>query len=185
MADYRCEECDRSFNSEGSLFDHNKSKHPEIAKKTFFTPQKKRKIKKMSGWLIFFVVIAVVVWGITNLFSGVKTLPPTDMQGHAEINPPSHIMKEPMPIAMQKHMLEHADGEDGGRAGVVINYNCDDYECEENLIENLERFTEEHSFVYVAPFKNMDAKIALTRLGKIEVLEDFDEDKINNFILNK
>ena len=40
-----------------------------------------------------------------------------------------------MPIAIQKHMLEHADGKEGGRGGVIINYNCEDFNCEDGLIE--------------------------------------------------
>ncbi len=102
------------------------------------------------------------------------------MQGHIESNPPSHVLKEPMPITIQKHMLEHADG--SGRAGVIINYNCRDYSCEENLIENLEAFALSYNYVYVAPFKGMDAKIALTKLGKIKILEEYDESIIKNFI---
>ena len=38
--------------------------------------------------------------------------------------------------------------------------------------ENLESFATEYDYVYVAPFKGMDAKIAVTKLGKIDILEE-------------
>ena len=65
---------------------------------------------------------------------------------------------------------------------MVINYNCKDYLCEEGLIDNLEAFANEYSYVYVAPFKGMDAKIALTKLERIEILEEYDKTSIKNFI---
>jgi len=78
-------------------------------------------------------------------------------------------------------MLEHADG--GDIPGIIINYNCKDYNCEGGLIENLESFAEVYpKNVYVAPFKNMATKIALTKLGRIEVLEEYDENRIHIFI---
>ena len=86
-----------------------------------------------------------------------------------------------MKLEVQKHMLEHADGK--GQPGIIINYNCEDYKCEEKLIKNLESFAEKYtSNVYVAPFPKMDVRIALTKLNKIEILESFDEQKIDNFI---
>ncbi len=112
-----------------------------------------------------------------------KTLPPIDIAGHIEENPSSHVLKEPMPLPIQKHMLEHADG--SGPPGVIINYNCMDYQCEEGLIPKLEEFTVKYpEFVYVAPFKGMDAKIALTRFREIEILDSYDEQKIESFINN-
>ena len=118
------------------------------------------------------------------MISSVKTLPPTDMQGHVEANPDSHVLKEPMPIPIHKHMLEHADGT--ASPGIVINYNCKDYSCEADLIEKLETFAGRYpANVYVAPFKNMDAKIALTKLGRLEILEEYDEQKINSFIIGR
>ena len=157
---------------------HNSAKHPKPEKKSI-----KLNYKKIRNWGVLIVVLALVIFGFYFMFSGVKTLPPTDMQGHVEANPPSHILREPMSIPIQKHMLEHVDGQQGVRGGVIINYNCEDYNCEEGLIENLEQFGYEFNYVYVAPFKNMDAKIALTKLNRIEVLEEYNEGEIRNFIV--
>lgn len=127
--------------------------------------------------------IAFAVISIVPVQNPSPKLPPIDIQGHVEASPPSHILKEPMPIEIQKHMLEHADGY--GPPGVIINYNCEDYFCEEDLIEKLEEFALKYNHVYVAPFPGMEAKIALTRYGKIEILDDYDEEKIENFILSE
>ena len=174
---YKCEACDRTFANADGLASHNSAKHSEEIPKE----KKSLPIKKIKNWTITLIIIGaiigLIVWGI----SSVKTLPPTDMQGHIEVSPESHVLKEQMPIAVQKHMLEHADG--SGPPGIVINYNCEDYTCEEGLIENLEAFAEKYpANVYVAPFKNMDAKIVLTKLNKIEILEEYNEVRIDEFI---
>lgn len=172
----RCEICDREFKDADGLVAHNKAKHPEKI------PEEKKTlpIKKIRNRAIFIIIAGLIIAGVILAISGIKTLPPTDLQGHVESNPSSHVLKEPMPIAIQKHMLEHADGT--GRPGVIINYNCEAYECSSDLIEKLEAFALDYDYVYVAPFKGMDAKIALTKLGEIEVLEDYDETRIKAFI---
>lgn len=174
----RCEICNREFKDGGGLAVHNAAKHPELIEK----PRKQLPIRKIRNRGIFIAIIGLIIAGIFWSISNIETLPPIDMEGHIESNPPSHILKEPMPIAIQKHMLEHADGVEGGRGGIVINYNCKDYECESNLIDNLEAFAKKYEYVYVAPFKNMKAKLALTKLGKIETLEGYNEEKIEKFI---
>jgi len=175
----KCELCDREFSSNDALNMHNKSKHPKEVKKPLISSEYKKKIKK------WFIVLAIVAFfGLIFFFvSNVKTLPPTTMEGHIEVNPPSHIMKNPMRIEVHKHMLEHADAIEGGRPGIIINYNCKDYECEEGLIEKLESFATKYpKHVYVAPFKNMDAKIALTKLGRQKILEEYNSEVIDNFV---
>lgn len=174
----RCEICDRTFNDAEGLAMHNNAKHPENAPK----PKKEFKSPISKGWAIFIIIILGIVgliWWSTTLGS---TLPPTSMQGHIEANPPSHIMKVPMRYQVQQHMLEHVDGGQGARGGSIINYNCIDYDCAPDLIENLEAFANQYQHVYVAPFKNMDAKIALTKLGQIDILEEYDQERIDFFV---
>ena len=175
----RCETCDRNFKDKEGLEMHNSAKHS----KRHNEKTSKINYKKIRNWVIFAVVLGLIFYGIFWSFSSVKTLPPTDAQGHIEQSPDSHVLKEPMLLVIQKHMLEHADG--AGPPGVIINYNCKDYNCGEELIENLEGFAEEFpANVYVAPFKDMDAKIVLTKQNGIEILEEYDEEKIRNFIVS-
>jgi len=174
----RCEECDRTFKDEFGFKAHNAAKHSgeEMKKKP-----KGILSRKTMNWAIALVVFGAILGGIVWLINSIETLPPTTMQGHIEASPASHILKEQMPLAIQKHMLEHSD--ETGPPGVIINYNCKQYDCEPDLIEKLESFVEKYpDHVYVSPFKGMDAKIALTKLGKIEILEEFDEEKIEAFI---
>lgn len=174
----RCEICNKGFSSLEGLEHHNKAKHSESVEKEARIKTKKKIGSKQIIWI---AISVLVVLGIYMLVSGGETFPPTTMKGHVEVNPPSHVMKEPMRIEVQKHMLEHADGED--IPGIIINYNCVDYECELGLITKLEKFAEIYpENVYVAPFKNMDAKIVLTKLNRIEILETYDESKIHIFI---
>src|SRR3989344_2776233 len=147
----KCEICDRTFKDTDGLAMHNAAKHSE----KITNERKPLPIKKIRNWSIFIVIIGLIIVGLVWSISGIERLPPTDMQGHVEKNPASHILKETIPIAVQKHMLEHADGKEGGKGGIIINYNCKDYSCEESLIENLESFATEYDYVYVAPFKGM------------------------------
>ena len=181
----KCDICNRTFKSQEGLDMHNGAKHsssndePKDDVKSFKINPKK--IKKLLIWV---VILGLVFWGVSAMFSGAsgaKVLPPTDMRGHVEANPSSHVLKEPMPIAIQKHMLEHADGEN--IPGIIINYNCKDYSCSESLIGNLESFAGIYpENVYVAPFKDLDGKIVLTKLGRLEILEEYDENRIHLFI---
>lgn len=172
----RCEICNRSFKDTESLAMHNSAKHSSEK----IVENKSINFKKIRNWAIFILIVGGIIGLIIWSASSVKTLPPTDMQGHIESWPDSNILKEPIPIQIHKHILEHIPS---GRPGVIINYNCDDYNCEEDLIEKLEAFTNEYDYVYVAPFPKMDAKIALIKLGKIEILKEYDQEVIKNFII--
>ncbi len=73
----------------------------------------KIKIKKVirRSLIILFAIamISGIVWIIMTP-SKRPNLPPTTMQGHIESNPSAHIVTEPIPDPVQRHMLEHADG---------------------------------------------------------------------------
>ena len=175
----RCEMCDRTFKDAEGLAAHNKAKHSEnISKEKNPFP-----IKKIRNWSILIAIVGLLAWGIFALILNTGGgLPPTDIEGHIEAIPSSHVLKKPMRVAIQKHMLEHADGVEGGRGGIIINYNCEEFECDDDLIYKLEAFAVKYNYVYAAPFKNMEAKIALTKLGRIETLKEYDETKIEQFI---
>jgi len=179
MSKTHCDICDRNFKNEEALEMHNRAKHASPEKKE----SKPLPMKKIRNWGIFIIIIVLLVWGVIALIPGGLTLPPTTMQGHTEQLPSSHVLKKPMPIEIQKHMLEHADGVDSAPPGIILSYNCDDFDCEPGMIENLEAFATEYpANVYVAPFKNLEVKIALTRLNKIQVLDEYNEQVIDNFI---
>jgi len=176
----RCEICDRTFKAAEGLVAHNAAKHPERVSKE----KKPFPVKKVRNWGLGIVIVGLVIFGAFWLISSIlnaPSLPPTDMANHIEVSPSSHVLREPMDIRIHKHMLEHSDGT--GPPGIIINYNCEDFNCEIDLVEKLESFVEKYPLnVYVAPFPNMGAKITLTRLNKIEVLEEYNEQTIENFI---
>lgn len=181
MADKsRCDLCDRAFKDSEGLASHNAAKHPELVP----MERKPLPIKKIRNWGIFIVVLSLIGFGIFSLMSSsanAQELPPTDMVGHIEKSPTSHILKEQMDIRVQKHMLEHVDGVDGAQGGIILNYDCENFECDPELIENLESFSNKYDNVYVAPF-SMPVKIAITKLGRIETYEEYDPIKIETFI---
>jgi hypothetical protein len=140
--------------------------------------QQRQKVMKRSVWIL---ISAGLLTGFFFLISSKKILPPTTIQGHIESSPESHILDQPMDVRVHKHMLEHADGV--GPSGIIINHNCEDYDCEPDLIDRLSKFVEENpETVYLAPYPNMSAKIVLSALGRQEILDSFDEQVIRNFI---
>lgn len=83
------------------------------------------------------------------------------------------IHEEPIPNELQVHNLE--DG------GVMVQYNCPDG-CDE-LVQQLEEVVSRYDTgVILAPYPDMDARIALTAWTRILKLEEFDEARITNFI---
>lgn len=93
------------------------------------------------------------------------------------------IYKEPIPDEAQIHNLEHG--------GVMIQYSCRD--CPE-LAERLEDFYNRYvpanrlpmfpnsSKIVVAPYYDMETRIALTAWGRIDAFEEHDEQRIVRFI---
>lgn len=141
-------------------------------------------IRKARNWAIGLVIISALVVGGYFWWTNREVLPPTDISGHIEQSPSAHILDEPMPIQIQKHMLEHADG--NGPPGVVINYNCEDFECEANLLKELAEIANQYpEFVYVAPYRKMTKKLAITRYQKIETFDSFNREALVRFIEEK
>ena len=110
-----------------------------------------------------------------------RRAPASRLSSWASYSPLTALTAEPMPLAIQKHMLEHADG--GGPPGVIINYNCTKFRCPDGMVDRLAAIARAYpAFVYLAPYPEMDVKIAVTRLGKILVADDVDEARIREFI---
>ncbi len=144
------------------------------------TAQRKRLFKKAVNAALIVLIASGAVFGLVWYVSTRPSLPPITAQGHSEDMPQAHISDQPIPDSMQRHMLEHADGR--GKPGIIIQYNCKDYLCEPDLIQKLTDLVKQYpDNVYLAP-NNYDAKIVLTKLGRREVLESFDESKIKKFI---
>lgn len=138
------------------------------------------RMRQLKRGVIGLVAAGVLGWLGYSLVTA-KRLPPTGMTDHVEVSPPAHILTEPMPLAIQKHMLEHADG--SGPPGVIINYNCAKFHCPDGMVERLTTIARSYpAFVYLAPFPDMDVRLAVTRLGKVLVLDEVDERQIRDFI---
>src|SRR3989338_4803088 len=81
--DVICKICNKEFNSEDALKDHNKSKHFE-AKKELVSKSAKKRVK---NWGIFILVLAILIFGIYWLSS--RSVPYADVPAK-EINIGSH-----------------------------------------------------------------------------------------------
>ena len=87
------------------------------------------------------------------------------------------VHTEPIPDELQVHNLE--DG------GVLIQYRCDE-PCPQ-LVEQLTAagqpyLSSPHPYVILAPYPEMETRIALTAWGRIDQFEEFDEARIRRFI---
>jgi hypothetical protein len=101
-----------------------------------------------------------------------NTSPPTSGPHYTTIAPWG-IHAEPIPNELQVHNLE--DG------GVMVQYNCPDG-CPD-LVEQLSSVVERYDeMVILAPYPDMDSRIALTAWGRLDTLEEFDKQRIVKFI---
>lgn len=136
--------------------------------------------KKIGKYISYALIIGGIVGAVVLVSPFLFNLPPTTIQGHIEQSPPNHIVDTPIPENIQKHMLEHADG--GGAPGIIIQYNCSDFYCVPDLVNKLTELVNAYpENVYLGP-NNYNGKIILTKFGKREVLEEFDEQAIRDFI---
>ena len=102
---------------------------------------------------------------------GYSTSPPTS--GPHAAQAPAWGEQSALPEASQVHALEHG--------GVLVQYNCST-PCLE-LVRNLQSITREYDrAVILAPYSRMDARIALTSWGRIDLLDEFDRERIEEFV---
>ena len=128
-------------------------------------------------------MVALVIGGLV-LFAGTqKILPPTGFgPGHSESFPPQQINIQPIPLAVQEHVMERG-GASHLQGSMLVEYNCVDYQCDSDLVQRLTEVVESYPpQVYLAPFPGMDAKIALAAPDRLETLDAFDEQRIRQFI---
>ncbi len=169
MAKIRCSRCKSTFASKQAWKQHLRAKHPR-------------------GWRLYQLkvyggggLLAVgLVTGIVLYFSARGVLPPTSFAGpHVETWPDARVSDTPLSIPQQKHIIEHVPG---GRPGVLLQYNCEKFTCEPDLVDKLAQIALRYPHVYMAPYPEMDAKIVLSALNAQRVLEEFDEAQIVEFI---
>ncbi len=102
---------------------------------------------------------------------GYSTAPPTS--GPHSPSAPSWGEPGPLSEPSQVHALEHG--------GVLVQYNCPS-SCP-SLIRSLRIITRGYDrAVILAPYSRMDALIALTSWGQIDLLDEFDRERIKEFV---
>jgi hypothetical protein len=101
-----------------------------------------------------------------------NSYPPTSGPHYTSLAPWG-IHTEPIQNELQVHNLE--DG------GVMVQYNCSDG-CPELVAQLGEIVTRYDRFVILAPYPDMEARIALTAWGRIDTFEEFNESRIVRFI---
>ena len=127
------------------------------------------------------VVIGFVVFMTTRSTFG-KILPPTGFSAaHFETFPAQQINTQPIHRLIQEHVMERNASHPNG--SMLVQYNCELYECEPGLVENLTKLVLEFPpTVYLAPYPEMNAKIALAAPGRLLTFEVFNEAGIRKFI---
>ena len=143
-----------------------------------------RRTLLMIAGSVAVVVLAIggIVLFVTTRSTFGKELPPTGFTAaHFESLPTQQINTRPIPRLEQEHVMERAAGHE--RGSMLVQYNCVEYECGPNLVERLTEIVLNFpSYVYLAPYPTMDAKIALAAPSRLLTLDALDENKIRKFI---
>ncbi len=147
--------------------------------------ERRRRLRQMARRWGLYAALGLLLAGggalvVTRAVTA-KAYPPTGMQSHVESYPKCRICSEPIPEAIQRHILEHREpGEHTDRPGILVQYNC--ASCPE-LVAKLTRIVERYPrAVYLAPYPKMSPRIALSTLGRLETMEEVDEARVVAFI---
>ena len=143
--------------------------------------QRRRRLIRRVG--IATVVVTALVVGVVFWSLNQKTLPPTSFgPGHLEQFPARQINNQPIDPRIQEHVMERGGGHH--RIGsMLVQYNCVRFDCDPGMVKDLEDIVRGNpSNVYLAPYPKMDAKIALAAPGRLLVLDEFDRNRIAEFI---
>lgn len=160
--------------------------------------KKKQLIKQIIIWgLVLIGVLAVAGWGVQGYITrqGIGESAPTigrdhinDGDAHAPYvtDPPtsgphagavsSGFYTTLIPDENIVHNLEHGH--------VAISYDCDQLEDCETIKANLRRIVNKYNSqqVIAVPRQNRDAPIALTAWQRIDLLDEYDEERITAFV---
>ncbi len=140
----------------------------------------------IAGGSALVIGVVILLVGLSSLSESrdTRVLPPITVVGHIERYPEERISREtPIPLPVQRHILEHVPLSMGQqRPGILLQFNCEKFECADDLVDRLVAIAEEYEYVYMAPYPAMDAKIALTAYGRILTLDEVDEERIRTFI---
>ena len=143
---------------------------------------RRRLLLAAAGFTVTSLAVAGIVLFMTTRSTFGKILPPTGFSAaHLESLPLQQINTQPIPRLEQEHVMERAAGHE--RGGLLMQYNCVEYQCEPDLVEQLTEIVLTFpEYVYLAPYPTMDAKIALAAPGRLLTLDTLDEIKIRKFI---
>lgn len=142
--------------------------------------QQKRAFKKVATIVLTALAASGAIFWLYRFIANQPKLPPITAQGHTEDMPQTHVINSPIPDSTQRHMLEHADGR--GKPGIIIQYNCEKYSCEPDLIAKLDELVKQYpDNVYLAP-NRYDGKIILTKINQRQILTAFDKAAIESFL---
>lgn len=85
---------------------------------------------------------------------------------------PWDVYTEAIPDEVLVHNLEHG--------GIGIHYNCPNG-CDE-LVDQLTSLARDGGKIVMSPYPDMESRIALTAWNFLDTFDDFDEDRIKDFI---
>jgi len=138
---------------------------------------RQRVVKLATGGLLVVFGLGFVM-GIKYLTNSRPKYPPVTLAGHIEAYPPNRFSTKPIPEAIHKHILEHTPQ---GTPGVVITYNCTDFDCDPQLPDKLRSLLDKYPHLYVAA-GDYDSPLIISRAGRQIRLEGYNEEAIIKFI---
>lgn len=199
MPTYACDECDKAFRKKQALKDHIAEAH--TGEESFDVIGRVK-----GGWrwlsnltlrqlgILFAVVLMSTLFAGTAFFA--STLAPAGGSGQQRqgryINPLTGYAADRVPdvslntYTHQQQLNEDeqlyalvAGSSDDGPA-VLLQYSCTDCPAVVNTLQQVAQQYE--GYVHVAPYRDMDSRVAATALGNIRTYEDPASSELSRFV---
>lgn len=205
MPTYVCDTCEKAFDSKERLREHQESHggggvtwnpmEPVVRWKDFLLGLTLRQLAVLIGVVLMATLFAGTAFFYSTLSPGGTPQGPVNVE---ETNPPTgqgvrtvgdlpeveqselpsgYVSQQPLSHDVQVHLLYR--GGPSGQPAVLLQYSC--AFCP-GLVENLTRVAQNYQgWVYVAPYRDMNASVAVTAPQRQPMLLDrFDQRQIAN-----
>jgi len=202
MPKFECSECGEKFSSREKRRIHEKKQHGDEEEASSDSSISVFGSKKLGAGLIIIFMIGLPLGGgmfYSSLspssdgstgynYTGNPPVGNGGIPAEGEI-PESTVLDEQIPDHQQVFLMAKGGSIDVGRGfkpAVLLQYSCKDCrETVDGLVSVANSFNQNERLVYVAPYRDMESRIAVSGLRNVTKMEEFEEKRIKDEICGR